>query len=108
MSVDVPKTVSRALAMGREVFPSITVEEYQRRHELVLAAQDRARETCGVRILDPRPALCSGNSCRSVDGGRPLYYDDDHLSEFGNRLLVPMFREVFSDIASLGAPTSPR
>ncbi|WP_426148754.1 SGNH hydrolase domain-containing protein [Polaromonas sp. DSR2-3-2] len=27
--------------------------------------------------------------------GRPLYFDDDHLSEYGNKLLVPMFAEVF-------------
>jgi len=30
--------------------------------------------------------------------GLPLYYDDHHLSERGNKLLVPMFREVFDDL----------
>lgn len=27
--------------------------------------------------------------------GTPLYFDDDHLSEFGNRFLAPLFKQVF-------------
>ena len=27
--------------------------------------------------------------------GKPLYYDDDHLSEYGNRLLLPLFKTLF-------------
>lgn len=30
--------------------------------------------------------------------GRPLYYDDDHLSEYGNKLLVPMFEEILNPV----------
>jgi hypothetical protein len=49
-----------------------------------------------VEILDPLPYLCWDGVCHGSKEGRPLYYDDNHLSEFGNKLLVPMFAKVFS------------
>lgn len=57
--------------------------------------QDAAAERCGARILDPLPYLCADGYCPSAEGGRPIYRDGDHFSEFGNRRLVPMFRQVF-------------
>jgi len=96
MGVDVPKTMSRAAALGRTVAVSLPLAEYRRRHAVVLAAQEAARDRCGVVLLDPVPFLCGADACPGDDHGRPLYYDDDHLSEFGNRRLVPMFAPVFA------------
>ncbi|QNM98952.1 acyltransferase family protein [Chitinimonas koreensis] len=96
MGVDVPKVVARSLVVGSPIEPSITRTEYEQRHRPVWRAQDAAAERCGVKILDPLPYLCKGDVCRSTLAGRPIYYDDDHLSEFGNKLLVPMFRTVFA------------
>lgn len=107
MGVDVPKAVSRNLAMGRTAFPSIAIDDYQRRHQLVLAAQQAAQASCNVRILDPTSILCNSGHCISELNGRPIYYDDDHLSEFGNKLLVPMFRAVFAAASEMaGTATS--
>lgn len=77
---------------------SISLAEYHQRNDVFWAAQDAARERCGVRILDPLPYLCRDGRCQGSRDGRPLYYDDNHLSEFGNRLLVPMFAEAFRGI----------
>lgn len=95
MGMDIPKTMSRALAIGKTKEIVLSVSDYRKRHAVVLEAQDQAHKRCGVRILDPVPYLCPNGVCRSALDGRPIYYDDDHLSEFGNKLLVPMFREVF-------------
>lgn len=95
MGVDVPKAMSRAMAFGGTRDVSISLAEYHQRHAFVWVAQDAARDRCGVKILDPLPYLCRDGRCYGAKDGRPLYYDDDHLSEFGNRLLVPMFAEVF-------------
>lgn len=95
MGVDVPKAMVRAMAWGRQKDVSISLAEYHRRQDFVWAAQNAARDRCGVRILDPVPYLCPDGRCHGVKDGRPLYSDDDHLSEFGNKLLVPMFTEVF-------------
>ncbi|MNR57325.1 hypothetical protein D3C85_1780750 [compost metagenome] len=42
------------------------------------------------------PYLCNEQNCYGSRDGWPLYVDDDHLSEFGNRLLIPMFAQVFA------------
>ena len=41
--------------------------------------------------------MCDEKTCRGDIDGRPLYSDDKHPSEFGNRLLIPMFQAVFND-----------
>ncbi|WP_283669432.1 SGNH hydrolase domain-containing protein [Escherichia coli] len=51
-------------------------------------------------MLDPLPYLCHDGRCWGSKDGRPIYFDDDHLSEYGNKLLVPMFKEIFAAAAS--------
>ncbi|CDS52596.1 O-antigen acetylase [Polaromonas sp. CG9_12] len=98
MPVDVPKSMSRALLFGQDKDISISLAAYHQRHAFAWAAQDAARDRCGVRILDPLPYLCPQGRCQGARDGRPLYHDDDHLSEYGNKLLVPMFAEVFQSL----------
>ena len=101
MMVDVPKAMARALMFGKpDPQISISLEEYHARHKVVWAAQDAAVARCGVKILDPLPYLCHDGRCWGSKDGRPIYYDDDHLSEYGNKLLVPMFKPVFAASAS--------
>jgi hypothetical protein len=98
MGFNVPKTLSRRMVfgMGDDLFISMT--SYRKRNAWVWAAQDAARDQCGIKILDPTPYLCHDDRCYGSRDGRPLYHDDNHLSEFGNRLLVPMFAEVFKNL----------
>lgn len=37
----------------------------------------------GAAVVDPAAFLCDARRCRTAQGGRPLYYDDDHLSPLG-------------------------
>lgn len=94
MGTHVPNT-ARAIAWGEYKEVSISLAEYHRRNEVFWAAQDEARTRCGVKILDPLPYLCHDGRCPGLKDGRPLYYDDNHLSEFGNRELIPLFAQVF-------------
>lgn len=95
MKFSVPQIMARHKMMGIEKRVSISMDEYRSRHQFILDLQDEARLRCGVEILDPVPYLCDKNSCYGDLNGRPLYSDDDHLSEFGNKLLVPMFSKMF-------------
>lgn len=95
MAVDVPRTLSRAMQLEKDENISISLAEYHQRHAFVWAAQDAARDRCGVHILDPLPYLCWDGRCHGAKDGRPLYYDSSHISEHGNKLLVPMFAEIF-------------
>ncbi len=91
---DVPKIVSRRLIRGDADDVSISLAEYFERNRWVWLAQDAARDRCGVMILDPLVYLCKDGRCHGSLNGRPLYHDDDHLSEYGNKLLKPMFSTI--------------
>jgi hypothetical protein len=95
MGIDVPHT-ARAMVWGNHKEVTLTLNDYHARNDFAWAAQDAAHDQCGVEILDPLPYLCWDGVCHGSKEGRPLYYDDNHLSEFGNKLLVPMFAKVFS------------
>jgi hypothetical protein len=44
------------------------------------------------------PELCPGETCHAVRDGRPLFFDGDHLSSLGNRLLVPSFARLLAGL----------
>lgn len=96
MKYSVPKTMGRALMFGNNREVSVPFSEYQQRNRTSWETQDLAMQQCGVTLLDPTAYLCSGGTCNGARDGIPLYYDDDHLSERGAALLIPMFRSIFS------------
>jgi peptidoglycan/LPS O-acetylase OafA/YrhL len=100
MGVNVPKAMSRRLSFGASGDISIPLADYQQRNAWIIAAQDEARNRCGAHILDPLPYLCHDGRCHGSKGGRALYTDSDHLSEYGTKLLTPMFAEVFQSAIS--------
>lgn len=97
MKYSVPKTMGRALMFGKNTEVSLPLSEYQQRNRIAWETQDLAMQQCGVKILDPTAYLCSHEKCSGARDGIPLYYDDDHLSERGSALLIPMFRSIFRD-----------
>lgn len=96
MRVDVPKILGRAIMVGRQREISVSMEEYAKRHALVIQAQDQAKAQCGITILDPLPHLCPDGRCQAVVDSRSMYFDDDHLSLYGARHLTPMFATIFA------------
>jgi peptidoglycan/LPS O-acetylase OafA/YrhL len=97
MGRNVPKTLSRAMMAGRNPEDiSIPIDEYATRHRIVLRALARAEKECGITQLDPVPLLCHEGRCFGSIDKHPLYFDDDHLNEWGNKKLVSMFGEVFA------------
>lgn len=97
MRKDVPRTYARALLTGRPAEGiAITTEEYAERNRDILKALETARKHCGITLLDPLPAYCAGGACNAVDAGNPLYFDNNHLNESGNKKLLPVLRPVFS------------
>lgn len=103
--ISIPKTLSRRALFGlHQKDMKIPLKKYHERNSLVWDAQDQAAKQCGVKILNPLPYLCDDTYCYGSKDGRPLYQDDDHLSEYGNKFLVPMFEEVFKDQATQTPP----
>ncbi|MCW5120351.1 acyltransferase [Burkholderia cenocepacia] len=45
----------------------------------------------GVYTWDPLPSLCSDKTCSAYEGRRPLFFDGDHISGYGNLQVLPSF-----------------
>ncbi len=57
-----------------------------------------------VTLWDPFPVLCPGEVCSAFDDkGAPLFFDGDHLSAQGNRLLYPSFEKLLLDMEREGS-----
>lgn len=64
----------------------------QLRAPVLAGLQQVAAGLPGASIWDPMPLLCPGAQCLPTRDGRPLFFDGDHLSGYGNRLLLPDFQ----------------
>lgn len=83
--------------LGPEPVCAITSSSHEARNqvyrEIVLSEishwnERRPAHAPAVKVLDPAEALCSLDSCRLVQDGKPLYRDGDHLSIQGSDLLA--------------------
>ncbi len=97
----VPHLMSRRLAMGQAPELDLPLPAYRARNAWIWQAQDQAVRRCGARLIDPTSFLCDAQRCISSLQGRPLYIDDNHLSEFGNAQLVPLFRSALQESSSV-------
>jgi len=51
-----------------------------------------------IVIWDPLPILCPDETFHAFDGNRPLFFDGDHLSAHGNRVLYPHFETLILEL----------
>ncbi|WP_027682683.1 acyltransferase family protein [Rhizobium leguminosarum] len=95
MPYSVPSFLARSAMLSNVVSAGIKRAAYNERTKIVDEAQDIASSQCGVNILDTSRYLCTASTCAANDGVAAFYFDNSHLSEAGNRKLVPMFAQVF-------------
>lgn len=94
---NVPNTRLRSqLFAGNDKQISISRREYDQRQSLAYDIQNEMRDKCDVKIIDPIPYLCSETSCVGVKNGQSLYFDDDHLSEYGADYIAPVFQKALN------------
>jgi peptidoglycan/LPS O-acetylase OafA/YrhL len=99
MGMPVPQTIARAkMFHNEEINVSITRDAYFEENASVRKMIEVSAAACNAKIIDPVNYLCDKGKCIGSINGRPLYYDDDHLSEYGNKLLVPMFKGVWETL----------
>lgn len=96
MKKDIPITMFKSIALsGSKTSVKITRNEYNQRHMNSFQMQDAAVKQCGAKILNPLPYLCDSEYCYGDIDGVPLYFDDDHLSSYGSKVVSPIYDEVF-------------
>ncbi|AVR27238.1 acyltransferase [Burkholderia thailandensis] len=65
----------------------------------VLAAYARiAAQVPDVHVWDPLPLLCGEKACSAYDGARPLFFDGDHISGYGNLRVLPGFEAFMREL----------
>lgn len=98
-----PKVMSRDLLFKKATLENEykqPVKEVQSKYQDLREKQKSISDKLNLNILDPMKYLCDKEYCYGSKSGRPIYYDGAHLSEYGNKLLVPMFDEVFKNQGS--------
>jgi peptidoglycan/LPS O-acetylase OafA/YrhL len=76
-----PANASCGVAVAR-------VRQRQARYGELVA---RMQREYGVDVFDPSVALCDGEVCHAVTGGRMLYHDDNHLGIAGSSWVMRAF-----------------
>jgi peptidoglycan/LPS O-acetylase OafA/YrhL len=97
MIKNVPTTIARnEVRFGKSQDVTIPLSEYKSRNQFVLSVMEDAAKSCGIQLLDPEPELCDAQYCYGSINGKPLYWDDNHMSESGNKKLIPVFRSIWN------------
>jgi len=77
------------ICIGKNQQAKIELERL--RQPIVLTMQEQAKNNPAVLVWDPFAVLCPESSCQAVRDGRPLFFDGDHLSNYGNWIIYPHF-----------------
>lgn len=76
--------------------PKADLERF--RQPVLLAFKQLAERIPGVSLWDPFPRLCAQDYCSAWEEGKPLFIDGDHLSGYGNRVLLPEFSAYLQNL----------
>ena len=81
---------------------SINREEMELLRAPMLRSMQKMQQefSTSVHLWDSFSVLCPGEVCTSHLNERPIFFDADHLSGYGNQLLHPHFTRLISDIWS--------
>ena len=95
IGIDVPLTISRKLFLEKDPSTGISIFDYQNRNKKIINQLNESKNNCNFKTIETSNYLCySDNFCEANEGKIPLYFDDDHLSEYGNKKLIPAFKEI--------------
>lgn len=94
----VPKMMGKQWLLDHQVKEnSMPIQEYDQRAQRLNQILYQVAQNCGAHIIDSRQVLCQNNQCMSQLNHCPIYKDGDHLSEYGNKLFVPKFKNIFKN-----------
>jgi hypothetical protein len=92
---------SNPICAGGVTIARTTIETMR---EPVLEVFNRLRaKTRELYVWDPLSTVCPDPACRAMLDGHPLFFDGDHLSGFGNVMLVPSFERLLASLPLAGS-----
>ena len=99
MGRNIPNTLARNLLLNKKDDLSLDYKNYLKNSSLVRKLISTTSILCSASVLDPVDFLCTNGRCKALANDRPIYYDGDHMSEYGNKLLTPMFIQAIGAVA---------
>jgi hypothetical protein len=93
---NVPSVLARMHRQHKDFNIAPTLAEFESRQRHVMPEIQGLRATDGLRVLSPHEILCRQDPCAIVEGGRPLYADDDHLTFTGATKISGIFSGIFA------------
>ena len=95
IGIDVPLTITRKLFLGKDPSTGISLSDYKKRNIKIINQLNLSKNSCNFETIETSNYLCSSNNfCQANEDNMPLYFDDDHLSEYGNKKLIPAFEKI--------------
>ncbi len=94
----VADTLARAALFHRALNLALTRQAYEARQRFVRPTLARLAARYRLIEIDPAARLCGPLRCRLTQDGRPLYYDDNHLSVHGAFFIAPLLAPVFAGV----------
>lgn len=84
----VPHAASKRVMLGWPTDLKISTAAHALKQAQAKAFLARLQEIRGVKMVDPARALCGDEDCPLLVDGKPILFDDNHLSLFGARLFA--------------------
>ena len=93
MKVSVPHALTRKHMFNLDTDIRLEFSDYLQRQIHVFSEFDKMQKRYGAKIIYPHQILCANGFCETMRDGVALYSDSNHLTEFGAKLLRPLFEE---------------
>jgi peptidoglycan/LPS O-acetylase OafA/YrhL len=91
---DTPSVLARSIRFNHPLEISPRWTEFLSRQATTLEILRSLGGRFSARLVYPHRQLCNSMKCKVLENGRPIYWDDDHLSGFGASLLIPVIKPV--------------
>lgn len=92
---NIPKVIAQSI-WNEDVIHNIPKSVFTQRSDFITQGLKSVESICGISLVNASEALCNETECKIHKDNRPLYYDDNHLSEWGNKLLIPVLSKALS------------
>ncbi len=63
----------------------------QHRSAAMRSIEEIRQQHPNVRVWDAFWVFCQGSTCSMFEGDKPLFFDNDHVSSYGNQKAYPDF-----------------
>jgi peptidoglycan/LPS O-acetylase OafA/YrhL len=85
--------INSTLDKNNDSIVGSSLEYYKKRNAYIISNFDNRKFPNNVHLLKPEDAFCDASFCFASAKGKALYFDDNHPSLFGAKMLVDLIPE---------------